>query len=291
MKPNAKPVKRADPNPEQSGDYRRIALAIEFIRKHADTQPSLDRIARAAGLSSFHLQRLFSRWAGISPKRFLQALTIERAKALLRNQGDILGASFDAGLSGPGRLHDLFVSVEAMTPGEYKRRGAGLVIRYGFHPTPLGIGFVAATDRGICSLTFADSAPERAAIEYRFHREWSGARRIEERGAAAEAFAKVFNRSPGKSRPLSALVHGTNFQIQVWRALLAIPRGAAASYGGVARGIGRPTAHRAVAGAVAANPVGILIPCHRVLRQDGGLGGYRWGETRKAAALLLEMPR
>ena len=286
---SAPPVKGELMLPEQSDDYRRIARAIEFIRSRAGSQPSLDQVAAAIGLSPFHLQRLFSRWAGISPKRFLQAMTVEHAKASLRDQADVLTATLDVGLSSPGRLHDLFVAIEAMTPGEYKARGAGLVIRHGFSPTPLGACFVAATDRGICALEFADSPAERSEVESRFQREWSGARRVEDRRAAAEILARVFAGDGHAAQPLSVLVHGTNFQVQVWRALLDIPQGSSTTYLGVARGMRRPTAHRAVAGAVAANRVGILIPCHRVLRQDGGLGGYRWGETRKAAALLWEV--
>jgi AraC family transcriptional regulator of adaptative response/methylated-DNA-[protein]-cysteine methyltransferase len=281
LKPNV-------PLPEHSDDYRRIARAIEFIRSQVGSQPSLEQVAAAIGLSPFHLQRLFSRWAGISPKRFLQALTVEHAKARLRDRADVLTATLDVGLSSPGRLHDLFVALEAMTPGEYKQRGAGLVIRHGFGPTPLGTCFVAWTDRGICALEFADAPSDRAEIINRFQREWPEARREEDRTAAAETLARVFAREPRAAQPLSVLVRGTNFQVQVWRALLEIPRGTATTYLGVARQVGRPTAHRAVAGAVAANRIGILIPCHRVLRHDGQLGGYRWGETRKLAALLLE---
>ncbi len=285
----AHPVKREAPIPEQSADYRRIARAIGFIRNHAGSQPSLDRIATAAGLSRFHLQRLFSRWAGISPKRFLQALTVDLAKARLRDRADVLNASLDVGLSGPGRLHDLFVALEAMTPGEYKARGGGLLIRHAFQGSPLGSCFVAVTDRGICALEFADSASDREEILARFHSEWAEARRLEDPAAAADVLAKVFGNVGRGGRPLSVLVRGTNFQVQVWRALLDIPRGTATTYHDVARRMGRPVAQRAVAGAVAANRVGFLIPCHRVLRHDGRLGGYRWGETRKAAALLLDI--
>jgi AraC family transcriptional regulator of adaptative response/methylated-DNA-[protein]-cysteine methyltransferase len=288
MSLTASPVKPALPHPEHSADYRRIARAIDFIRSQAGSQPSLAEVAAAIGLSPFHLQRLFSRWAGISPKRFLQALTVEHAKARLRDRADVLTATLDVGLSSPGRLHDLFVALEAMTPGEYKERGAGLAIRHGFGPTPLGTCFVASTGRGICALEFADSPSDRAEITSRFQREWSQARRQEDPGAAAATLARVFARGSRPAQPLSVLVRGTNFQIQVWRALLEIPRGTATTYLGVARQIGRPTATRAVAGAVAANRVGILIPCHRVLRHDGRLGGYRWGETRKLAALLWE---
>jgi AraC family transcriptional regulator of adaptative response/methylated-DNA-[protein]-cysteine methyltransferase len=284
---SAPPLKPDLSLPEHSDDYRRIARAIEFVRSQAGSQPTLAQVAAAIGLSPFHLQRLFSRWAGISPKRFLQALTVEHAKARLRERADVLTTALDVGLSSPGRLHDLFVALEAMTPGEYKEHGAGLVIRHGFGPTPLGTCFVAWTDRGICALEFADSPADRAEIADRLRREWPQARHQEDR-SAVKTLSRIFARDPRAAQPLSVLVRGTNFQVQVWRALLDIPRGTATTYFGVARQLGRPTAHRAVAGAVAANRVGILIPCHRVLRHDGQLGGYRWGETRKLAALLWE---
>jgi AraC family transcriptional regulator of adaptative response/methylated-DNA-[protein]-cysteine methyltransferase len=289
MHPVAPPVKSAPACPSSPGDYQRIARAIDFLRRRADAHPSLAEVGAELGLSPFHLQRLFSRWAGISPKRFLQALTADRAKARLRAAADVLTASLDVGLSGPGRLHDLFVSLEAMTPGEYKGRGAGLVIRHGFGPTPLGDCFVAATERGICALEFADTPAARSGVAGRFRREWPEARQCDDHRAAAEMLARVFARGSPGARPLSVLVRGTNFQVQVWRALLRIPPGATQTYQGVAVAIGRPRAHRAVAGAVAANRVAILIPCHRVLRRDGELGGYRWGETRKAAALLWDV--
>ena len=292
MKPTATahPTKRTLPDPEEPGDYQRIARAIEFIRRHAASQPSLEQVAAAIDLSPFHLQRLFSRWAGISPKRFLQAVTVEHAKERLRQRADVLTATLDTGLSSPGRLHDLFVAMEAMTPGEFKEHGGGLVIRHGFCPTPLGFCFVATTDRGICALEFADSASAQAEIMARFRSEWSGARKLEDSAAAAKIIDQVFARNARSAQPLSVLVRGTNFQVQVWRALLDIPRGHATTYLEVARHMGRPSAHRAVASAIAANRVGILIPCHRVLRRDGQLGGYRWGETRKVAALLWEAP-
>jgi AraC family transcriptional regulator of adaptative response/methylated-DNA-[protein]-cysteine methyltransferase len=269
-------------------DYERIARAIAFIRSRAPVQPSLGDVAAAAGLSPFHLQRLFSRWAGISPKRFLQAVTLAQAKRRLREDADVLTATLDSGLSSPGRLHDLFVTLEAVTPGEYRGRGEGLVMRHGFCETPLGSCFVALTDRGVCALEFADTAAARAEALARFRREWPKATHVGDSDAVAKTLARVFRPGTRGGRPLSLIVRGTHFQLRVWRALLNIPRGATASYLGIAKAIGRPTACRAVARAVASNRISILIPCHRVLREDGALGGYRWGEPRKLAALALE---
>jgi AraC family transcriptional regulator of adaptative response/methylated-DNA-[protein]-cysteine methyltransferase len=287
----APPAADFEPMPvdqKETADYRRIARAIEFIRDRTTLQPSLDEVAQAVDLSPFHLQRLFSRWAGISPKRFLQAVTVEQAKDRLRGHADVLTATLEVGMSSPSRLHDLFVALEAMTPGEYKERGGGLTIRYGFSSSPLGDCFAAVTDRGICALEFADSESDRAEIETRFRREWARAQLIEDPKSVAATLEKIFSPQPTGAGPLSALVRGTNFQVQVWRALLELPRSKTTTYLALAQAIGRPKAYRAVANAVAANPVGFLIPCHRVLRQDGRVGGYRWGEPRKAAALLWE---
>ena len=279
---------------EPAGDYARIARAIDFIRSHVAARPGLAEVAAAAGLSEFHLQRLFTRWAGLSPKRFLQTLTVGHAKARLRAAADVLSASLDAGLSGPGRLHDLFVTLEAVTPGEFKQQGAGVQITYGFHPTPFGECFIATTARGICGLEFV-AERKRAEVLKGFRADWPRAAITESPAATAGVAHQIFRRwsatSPASSfdaGSLRVLVRGTNFQVQVWRALLRVPAGGVTSYGGVAREIGRPKAVRAVGTAVGANPVAFLIPCHRVLRGDGALGGYRWGETRKAACLLWE---
>ena len=268
-------------------DYELIANAIAMAQQRSDHQLSLDDFAAAVGLSVFHFQRLFSRWAGLSPKRFLAALTLERAKLSLRAGEDVLSASLAAGLSGPGRLHDLCVSIEAATPGELKRAGAGMTITYGVHHGPLGCFVVATTERGVCGVEFIDTDGAAPAID-RLRRVWTGALLIEDVQATALTAARIFSRSTAGDDPLHLLVRGTNFQVQVWRALLAIPTGAVASYTTVAAAIGRPTTTRAVGTAIGANHVAWLIPCHRVLRGDGQLGGYRWGLVRKQAGLTWE---
>jgi AraC family transcriptional regulator of adaptative response/methylated-DNA-[protein]-cysteine methyltransferase len=270
-----------------SADYELIAAAIRFIAAHADEQPRLDRLAAAIGLSPFHLQRLFLRWAGVTPKRYLQFLTVEHAKCLLAQSRSVLEASYETGLSGPGRLHDHFVSLEAVTPGDYKRAGDGLEIRYGAHPSPFGSLFLAQTERGICALAFIadrDQADlELAALRAR----WRGARIVEDRTATAAVAGRLF-RPDEAAVPLSVLVRGSNFQIQVWKALLRIPFAHLSCYQHIARAVGRPSAARAVGQALAVNPVGYLIPCHRVIRSIGLPGGYRWGEARKQALLAWE---
>ena len=271
-----------------SQDYDRIAEAIGYLREHADEQPSLETLAEALALSPFHLQRLFSRWAGVSPKRFLQVLTVQAAKHRLRERSDLLKATFESGLSSPSRLHDLFVSIEAVTPGEFKAHGKGLTIRWGYGITPLGPCFVAVTDRGVCALEFVDSETERRAVKRRFDEDWSQAERREDPAAVNRTLKEIFGGRMAGKAPVSVWVRGTNFQVQVWRALLAVPAGTTTTYSEIARKIGRPTAMRAVGSAIGANPVAIVIPCHRVLRTDGGLGGYHWGEGRKVAALALE---
>jgi AraC family transcriptional regulator of adaptative response/methylated-DNA-[protein]-cysteine methyltransferase len=268
-------------------DYARIERAIAYLRAHAGDRPRLAEVAAATGLGPFQLQRLFTRWAGISPKRFLQTLALGQARARLRSSADVLSASLDAGLSGPGRLHDLFVTLEAVTPGEFKQQGEGVRFVCGFHPTPFGECFVATTTRGIAALEFTAGA-NPAAVLASFRAAWPRAEVIRSNRAAAKVVRRIFG---GQSGALRVLVRGTNFQVQVWLALLRIPPGGITSYGAVAQAIGRPRAVRAVGTAVGANPVAWLIPCHRVLRGDGALGGYRWGENRKAACLLWEETR
>ena len=272
-------------------DYQRVARAIAYLRLHAGAQPGLTAVARHVRLSEFHFQRLFQRWAGVSPKRFLQHLTLERAKARIAHSGSLLEASAGAGLSGPGRLHDLFVTLEAMSPGEYKSGGAGLEIAFGVHESPFGWAVIACTARGICALRFAERPSERAAEDL-LREEWTKARIKLDRVRVRELGARVFDplSAPAK-KPLALLVKGTNFQLQVWRALLQLPLGALATYGEIAGRIRQPAAARAVGTAVGANPIAFLIPCHRVIRESGQLGGYRWGETRKAAILGREAAR
>ena len=268
-------------------DYRRIEKAIIFLDEHAPEQPTLEEVADHISLSPFHFQRLFKSWAGVSPKRFLQYLTLENAKRLLRESASVLDASLEVGLSGPGRLHDLFISVEAMTPGEYKARGRGLEINYGFHGSPFGECLVAVTSRGVCGLSFVEAGRSDTLLQ--LAESWQEAKLIENPGANEKIATQIFSQSRvGTPPPVKILLKGTNFQIKVWEALLKIPEGRVVSYGNVADAVGRHGASRAVGTAVGQNPIAFLIPCHRVLRSNGGIGGYRWGTTRKRAILARE---
>ncbi|RJP82722.1 MAG: methylated-DNA--[protein]-cysteine S-methyltransferase [Candidatus Zixiibacteriota bacterium] len=271
-------------------DYQRIEAALRFLEGRFRDQPRLEDLAEHLHLSVFHTQRLFQQWAGISPKRFLQFLTVEYAKQLLAESRSVLDATYEAGLSGPGRLHDLFVTAEAMTPGEYKARGEALEIRYGFGDGPFGECLIAATSRGVCHLAF--SGEDREAALASLQGRWPGAQFREDGESAEDYRRRIF---PEGSRdglaPVPVLLKGTNFQIQVWRALLRIPAGRAQAYEDVAAAVGKPGAVRAVGQAVAANPVAYLIPCHRVIRKLGVVGDYRWGATRKRAMLGWEAAR
>ncbi|OGA43831.1 MAG: 6-O-methylguanine DNA methyltransferase, partial [Betaproteobacteria bacterium RIFCSPLOWO2_12_FULL_62_13] len=267
-------------------DYERIARAIDYLRRHAAAQPDLAAVARHVHLSAFHFQRLFTRWAGVSPKRFVQFLTVEHAKVRLSECRNVLDLADSIGLSGPGRLHDLFVTLEALSPGEFKSGGSGLAIRYYVHDTPFGACLIATTARGICSLRFTDAEGDAVA---QLRNEWPGAELSPDQAATApfvhRIFALLASRPP---RPLALLVKGTNFQVKVWRALLALPFGSVTTYQTVADKIGHPRAARAVGGAIGTNPIAYLIPCHRVIRESGTFGHYRWGEPRKAAMLGWE---
>ncbi|MEA5450503.1 methylated-DNA--[protein]-cysteine S-methyltransferase [Leptolyngbya sp. CCNP1308] len=265
--------------------YGQIAEAIAFLRQNHLDQPDLAAVARHVHLSEYHLQRLFTQWAGISPKRFLQSLTVDYAKAKIAETKSLLDLTGDVGLSSPGRLHDLFVTLEAMSPGEFKAGGAGLEIRYGIHTTPFGPCLLAKTTRGICNLHFLET-PDRATAEHLLRAEWPGATLVADQSGMAGEYRRIF--TPDPDRPLALAVKGTNFQIQVWRALLQIPLGGLTTYQGLAGVIGRPTAARAVGNAVGRNPVGYLIPCHRVIRASGEGGGYRWGTARKTLLLGWE---
>ncbi|MCZ6720895.1 MAG: methylated-DNA--[protein]-cysteine S-methyltransferase [Proteobacteria bacterium] len=278
-----------DPCITLSLDYRRIESAIRYLERNATAQPDLETLARHVGLSEFHFQRLFRRWAGISPKRFLQFLTLSHAKRLLAESHPVLDTAFEAGLSGPGRLHDLFVTYEAMTPGRYKRRGEGLEIVYGFHPSPFGESLLLATEHGVCGLGFTRSEG-RAATLAEFKSRWPCARYRPEPAKTAPLAADAFPRRDGSGR-LALSLSGTRFQLKVWEALIRIPAGAVTSYGELARRIGRPGGARAVAGAVAANPISFVIPCHRVIRESGSITGYEWGVPRKRAILAWEAAR
>jgi AraC family transcriptional regulator, regulatory protein of adaptative response / methylated-DNA-[protein]-cysteine methyltransferase len=268
-----------------SEDYNRIERAIEYISKNADRQPNLKEVAESVHLSEYHFQRLFTRWAGISPKRFLQFLTKENAKSLLR-QSTLLDATYSAGLSSPSRLHDLFVQCEAVTPGEYKLQGAGMRIEYGFHPTPYGECLLASTERGICFLAFVTHEGRRAAMDA-MKAEWKNAEWIEDSTRTSRHIQAIF--SSKRKSTIKLHVRGTNFQIKVWEALLRIPPGQVASYETLAEKIDTPFASRAVGNALAHNPIAFIIPCHRVLRKVGDFGNYRYGQARKKAMLMREM--
>ena len=268
-------------------DYERIAAAIWFIERSAPEQPTLADIASELGLSTFHFQRLFQRWAGVSPKRFLQFLTVQHAKQLLEQSKSVLDTTYEVGLSGPARLHDHFVSLEAVTPGEYKTRGAELRIGYGIQPSPFGSMFLATTQRGVCWLSFIADEPAELELAS-LKRFWQGAEFYPDKEGTGAIAKRIFTRQRNENGSLTLLVKGTNFQINVWKALLRIPPGLLCSYSQVARTIGNPSAARAVGTAIAVNPVAYLIPCHRVIRKVGTPGDYRWGDIRKKALIAWE---
>ncbi|WP_299492230.1 methylated-DNA--[protein]-cysteine S-methyltransferase [Acaryochloris sp. IP29b_bin.137] len=277
------------PSPEtltsEVDTYDRIAKAIAFIRQHHLEQPNLSTIAQHVNLSEYHFQRLFTQWAGISPKRFLQYLTLAYAKSRIADTPNLLDLTETVGLSSPGRLHDLFVTLEAMSPGEYRAGGAGLQIRYGVHQTPFGHCLIALTGRGICNIHFVDTTDEETVL-LPLRLAWPQASILQDQGATGEICDQIFHAAA--STPLTLYLKGTNFQIQVWQALLNIPFGGLTTYQALATAIGKPTAARAIGNAVGCNPVAYLIPCHRVIRGSGEMGGYRWGCDRKAAILGWE---
>ena len=274
----------------QTRDYARIERAIRFLKVAGDARPTLADVAAEIGLSPFHFQRLFSRWAGVSPKRFLAYLSLAHAREKLRASESVLAAAFDSGLSGPSRLHDLFVAFEAVTPGEYRGLGAGLEVRYGFHPTPFGRALLLTSPRGLLGLSFVTERGDDFALGEQAER-WPKARLILDRRATATIAQRVFARAALNNAPLAALITGTNFQIKVWEALLKIPEGALVSYTQLGAEIGCPHGARAVGTAVAANPLAYLIPCHRVIRQTGAFNDYRWGPERKRAIIAWEAAR
>ena len=285
-------MKNAEQTLEQMTiDYSRIEKAIEYLRAHVRSQPSLADVAGHVHMSEFHFQRMFSRWAGISPKRFLEYLTVSFAKRLLENAGEpLLSTALKAGLSGTSRLHDLFVTLEAMSPGEHRKSGMDLVLRYGLHESPFGRCLICVSERGVCGLAFLENGSQDDSLA-RFQKTWSEAELIEDVAGTAEFVDRMFGRGKSQDRSntaLHCLVRGTNFQVKVWEALLKIPNGSITTYSKIAGFIGMPKAHRAVANAVAANPIAFLIPCHRVIRESGSLGGYRYGLPRKQAMLAWE---
>lgn len=271
-------------------DYDRIAQAISFIVSRANNQPALNEIAAHLHMSPFHFQRLFCRWVGVTPKRFLQALTLERAKQLLSESKPLLEVSDSLGLSSGSRLYDHFVHLEAVTPGEYKKGGVGLTIEHAIHDTPFGKAFVATTTRGICKFAFLDYS-DINVLKSGLLKKWPQAEFHENRQGTQTIIETMFDKESTLDRPLSLHVSGTNFQISVWKALLEIPPSTVTSYTQVANRIGLPRAARAVGTAIGANPVAFLIPCHRVIQQSGKLGGYHWGETRMHAIHAWESAR
>lgn len=269
-------------------DYRRIEKAIRYLEDHTLDQPDLEELAEQVHLSPYHFQRLFTRWAGVSPKRFLQYLTLAHAKRLLKEHGSQLDTAYRTGLSSPSRLHDLFVAVDAVTPGEYRAMGSGMEIAYGLHASPFGQCLLAVTDRGLCGLSFIDETDPQSPLQD-LRRRWPKARLVKNHRRTADMSRRVFGSlAEGDHTPVPLLLKGTNFQIKVWEALLRVPPGSVTSYQRLARAIGNPTASRAVGTAVGANPIAYLIPCHRVILNTGAFGNYRYGTPRKKAILGWE---
>ncbi|MER8724309.1 methylated-DNA--[protein]-cysteine S-methyltransferase [Mesorhizobium sp. M1027] len=280
-------ILQKDITPE-GGDYEIVRRAIEKISLDYRDQPSLEVLAEEVGETPTGLQKLFTRWAGLSPKAFLQAVTLDHARKLLDAGMPLLETSFELGMSGPGRLHDLFVTHEAMSPGDYKTRGAGLTIRYGYHISPFGIALIMVTDRGLAGLAFNDPGGERAAFADMSSR-WPNASYVEDMAATAPYAARIFDPTLWRAdQPLRVVMIGTDFQVRVWEALLCIPMGQACTYSSIAARIGAPSASRAVGAAVGANPMSFVVPCHRALGKSGALTGYHWGLTRKRAILGWE---
>ena len=271
-----------------AADYDTVRRAIAHIRGNWRRQPEIDEIAEAAGVTTTELHHLFRRWAGITPKAFLQALTLDTARQLLRDSASVLDAAYEVGLSGPGRLHDLFVTHESMSPGEWKAGGEGLIISYGLHPSPFGSTLVMATERGLCGLAFADAGKEKAAVAD-MKRRWPKAKYVEDLARTAPIARRIFDQKMWRQdRPLRVVLIGTDFEVRVWETLLRIPMGRAATYSGIAGRIGSPKASRAVGAAVGKNPIAFVVPCHRVIGKSGELTGYHWGLTRKRAMLGWE---
>lgn len=275
-------------------DYDHIRRAIAFLTESWQEQPTLESLADHLGLGTAHTQRLFKRWCGLSPKEFVQAITIDRARSLLDGSASLLETAHEVGLSGAGRLHDLFVTHEAMTPGDYKRRGEGLEIAYGFHASPFGEAIVLATARGVAGLAFVDEdkGQTRAEALADMTRRWPAAAYVEAPERTAPHAQRIFEPAEWRpEQPVRLVMIGSDFEVRVWETLLRIPMGRAVSYADIARHIGMPTASRAVGSAVGRNPISFVVPCHRVLRGDGNLGGYHWGLTRKRAIIGWETGR
>jgi AraC family transcriptional regulator, regulatory protein of adaptative response / methylated-DNA-[protein]-cysteine methyltransferase len=269
-------------------DYDIVRRAIAHIRGHWREQPEVEEIADATGVTPTELHHLFRRWAGLTPKAFLQALTLDHARRLLRDSASVLDATYEVGLSGPGRLHDLFVTHEAMSPGEWKAGGEGLTIHYGFHPSPFGSALVMATERGLCGMAFADAGDEKAAFAD-MARRWPKATYVEDKTYTAPLAQRIFDPKLWRQdRPLRVVLIGTDWEIRVWDTLLKVPLGKLTTYSDLAAKVGTPKAARAVGAAVGKNPVCFVVPCHRVVGKSGDLTGYHWGLTRKRAILGWE---
>jgi AraC family transcriptional regulator of adaptative response/methylated-DNA-[protein]-cysteine methyltransferase len=271
-----------------AADYDVVRKAIGHIRDHWREQPEIETIAEAAGVTPTELHHLFRRWAGLTPKAFLQALTLNGARELLRDSASVLDATYEVGLSGPGRLHDLFVTHEAMSPGEWKLGGAGLTISFGFHPSPFGSALVMATERGLAGLAFADPGEERIALDDMKSR-WPRATYVEDSARTSAVARRIFDPTQWQpEQPLRVVLIGTDWEVRVWEALLKIPMGKLDTYSNIATKLANPTASRAVGAAVGKNPVSFVVPCHRVVGKSGALTGYHWGITRKRAMLGWE---
>jgi AraC family transcriptional regulator of adaptative response/methylated-DNA-[protein]-cysteine methyltransferase len=269
-------------------DYDSVRRAIAFISEHWRRQPTIEAVADAAGLTPDELHHLFRRWAGLTPKAFMQVLTLDHAKGLLRDSASVLDAALDSGLSGPGRLHDLFVTHEAMSPGEWKNGGAGMTLRFGFHPSPFGTAIVIGSDRGLAGLAFADPGGEQAALAD-MQRRWPAATYIEDYLNTAPLAQRIFDKKLWRpDQPLRVTLIGTDFEVRVWETLLKIPMGRAVCYSDIANKIKAPKASRAVGAAVGKNPISFVVPCHRALGKSGALTGYHWGITRKQAMIGWE---
>ena len=269
-------------------DYSVVRRAIEYISQHWRAQPEVEEIAHAVGCTPDELHHLFRRWAHLTPKAFLQAITLDNARKLLRDSASVLDATYEVGLSGPGRLHDLFVTHEAMSPGEWKAGGEGVRMSYGFHPSPFGLALVMANERGLAGLAFGDAGEEKATL-FDMTRRWPKATYTENSAQTAQLAARVFNPDLWRpDRPLRIVMIGTDFEVRVWETLLGIPMGKCSTYSDIANKIGRPKASRAVGAAVGKNPMSFVVPCHRVLGRSGDITGYHWGVTRKRAMLGWE---
>jgi AraC family transcriptional regulator, regulatory protein of adaptative response / methylated-DNA-[protein]-cysteine methyltransferase len=269
-------------------DYSVVRRAVAYISERWRAQPEIEAIAHAAGVTPDELHHLFRRWAGLTPKAFLQALTLDHARRLLRQSASVLDAAYEVGLSGPGRLHDLFVTHEAMSPGQWKAGGEGLTLAYGFHPSPFGTALVTATARGLAGLAFADAGEESKALDD-MRRRWPRAEfRADTAGTAALARRVFEPKLWQRDRPLRVVMIGTDFEVRVWETLLKVPMGGATTYSDIAAHVHAPKAARAVGAAVGKNPIAFVVPCHRVIGKGGDLTGYHWGLTRKRAMLGWE---